>query len=191
MPLGWQPGSLPDPITVGEPAMTALRATGVTVHGYVTSPGHPTRLAEWFSDHDVAAGIARLNRYATGRIGSMPSRIASVTFDCENALSLGEFWAQVVGPTVGLGPPEPSEFFASVTPGDDGSPMMMFPKIPEGKTAKNRAHLDLATGDRAAEVTRLVELGAIYLYDKDEWGISWATLTDPEGNEFCVSEHLT
>jgi hypothetical protein len=120
----------------------------------------------------------------------MTSRIASVTFDCENALLLSEFWAQVVGRTVGSGPPEPSEMFASVAPGDDGSPMMMFLKVPEGKTAKNRVHFDLATGDRAAEVTRLVELGAIHLYDKDEWSVSWATLTDPEGNEFCVSEHL-
>jgi predicted enzyme related to lactoylglutathione lyase len=121
----------------------------------------------------------------------MTSRIASVTFDCEDASSLADFWAQVVGRAVSSGPPEPSEFFASIEPGDDGSPMMMFLKVPEPKTAKNRAHIDLATDDRAAEVARLVELGATHLYDKDEWGISWATLTDPEGNEFCVSEHLS
>lgn len=119
----------------------------------------------------------------------MTSRIASVTFDCENALPLAEFWAQVVGRPVSSGPPEPSEFFASIAPGEDGSPMMMFLKVPEAKAAKNRVHLDMATDDRAAEVTRLVELGATHLYDKEEWGISWATLTDPAGNEFCVSEH--
>lgn len=119
----------------------------------------------------------------------MASRIMSVTFDCSNALELAGFWSQVVDRPVGDGPPESSEFFASIPPGDDGSPMMMFIQVPEGKTAKNRAHLDLATADRAAEVARLVDLGATHLYDKDEWGVSWATLTDPEGNEFCVAQH--
>ena len=65
--------------------------------------------------------------------------------------------------------------------------MMMFIKVPEEKSAKNRVHLDLAVADRAGEVTRLVGLGATHSYDKDEWGITWSTLTDPEGNEFCVS----
>jgi predicted enzyme related to lactoylglutathione lyase len=121
----------------------------------------------------------------------MTSRIASVTFDCDNAAALAGFWARVFGREVSPGPPEPSEFFASIAPGDDGSPMMMFLKVPEGKTAKNRVHLDLATDDRAAETTRLVGLGATHLYDKDEWGVSWSTFTDPEGNEFCVAAHFS
>jgi predicted enzyme related to lactoylglutathione lyase len=121
----------------------------------------------------------------------MTSRISAVTFDCADAIALAEFWAKALGRSVSAGPPEPSAFFASIAPGDEGSPMMMFLRVPEGKTAKNRMHLDLAVADRGAEVARLVALGAIHLYDKDEWGISWATLTDPEGNEFCVSEHLS
>ncbi|MCU0260153.1 MAG: VOC family protein [Ilumatobacteraceae bacterium] len=120
----------------------------------------------------------------------MTSRIASVTFDCADAVALAGFWAEVVGRPVLPGPPAPSEHFASIGPGDDGSPMMMFLQVPEAKSAKNRVHLDLAVADRAAEVSRLVELGATHLYDRDEWGVSWATLTDPEGNEFCVSEHF-
>jgi predicted enzyme related to lactoylglutathione lyase len=120
----------------------------------------------------------------------MTSRIASVTFDCHDAHALAEFWAGVVGRSVLPGPPAPSEFFASIAGGDDGSPMMMFLQVPESKQVKNRVHLDLAVADRAAEVARLVEAGATHLYDKDEWGVSWSTLTDPEGNEFCVSEHL-
>jgi len=43
--------------------------------------------------------------------------------------------------------------------------------------------------DRAAEVERLVELGATHVHDKDEWNTRWTTLTDPEGNEFCVATH--
>lgn len=66
---------------------------------------------------------------------------------------------------------------------------MMFIAVPEGKTVKNRMHLDLQADDRAAEVARLVELGATVVHDKDEWDTRWTTLTDPEGNEFCVATH--
>ena len=120
----------------------------------------------------------------------MTSRIMSVTVDCENAAQLAGFWAQVLGTEVDPGQPDASEFFASIgRAGVGGGPMMMFIKVPEGKTAKNRVHLDLATDDRTAEVARLVQLGATHLHDKDEWGVSWSTLADPEGNEFCVAQH--
>ena len=118
----------------------------------------------------------------------MTSEIASITFDCGHAESLAAFWANVLGRDVDPGPPGQGEFFASIGRDGDG-PMMMFLKVPEGKAAKNRVHLDLGTADRAAEVERLVALGATHVHDKDEWGVSWSTLTDPEGNEFCIAEH--
>ena len=120
----------------------------------------------------------------------MTSRIASVTFDCDDPPALAGFWSKVVGRAVNDVPDESREFFASIPPGDDGAPMMMFIKVPEGKTAKNRVHLDLATTDHPAEVARLIGLGASHVHDKDEWGVTWTTLLDPEGNEFCVSGHL-
>ena len=121
----------------------------------------------------------------------MTSHIAAVTFDCENAATLARFWSEVLGRSVDEGQPEAGEFFASIgrggSPGD--GPVLMFIKVAEGKTAKNRVHLDLGTADRAAEVERLVSLGATAVHDKDEWGVRWTTLSDPEGNEFCVAEH--
>jgi predicted enzyme related to lactoylglutathione lyase len=54
---------------------------------------------------------------------------------------------------------------------------------------KNRVHLVLHADDRAAEVERLVSLGATIVHDKDEWNVRWTTLTDPQGNEFCVATH--
>jgi predicted enzyme related to lactoylglutathione lyase len=49
-------------------------------------------------------------------------------------------------------------------------------------------HLDVHVGadNAAAEVARLVELGATVLYRVDEPGSRHVTLADPEGNEFCV-----
>jgi predicted enzyme related to lactoylglutathione lyase len=54
--------------------------------------------------------------------------------------------------------------------------------------AKNRVHVDLAAPDREAEIARLVDLGAERLDDKDEYGLRWTILADPEGNEFCLTE---
>lgn len=121
----------------------------------------------------------------------MTMHIAAITVDCANALTLAEFWSAAVGRPIDEGEPAASPFFARLAAGtgDDHSPVMMFIQVPEPKSAKNRMHLDMATDDREAEVKRLVSLGATHIHDKDEWGIQWTTLADPEGNEFCVAEH--
>jgi len=63
----------------------------------------------------------------------------------------------------------------------------MFFKVPEPKTVKNRVHVDLASKDPEAEITRLVELGASRVeYREGGLGNSWTVMLDPEGNEFCI-----
>jgi predicted enzyme related to lactoylglutathione lyase len=115
--------------------------------------------------------------------------IAAITFDCGNAAALAEFWSAALHrPIQREGDMAASEHFAMI-PGDGASPTLMFIQVPEGKSAKNRVHLDLSAADRPGEVERLTRLGATVLYDKQEFGFSWTTLTDPEGNEFCVANH--
>ncbi|MEU9736507.1 VOC family protein [Streptomyces sp. NPDC048002] len=65
---------------------------------------------------------------------------------------------------------------------------VLFQRVPEEKTVKNRLHLDLHTpsGQREAEVARLGELGASVLREVAEPSGSWVVMADPEGNEFCV-----
>ena len=66
-----------------------------------------------------------------------------------------------------------------------GRPRLYFVKVPEGKTSKNRLHLDIMPSDRSQdeEITRLVGLGARVVSDqRPEFG--WVLLADPEGNEF-------
>jgi len=65
----------------------------------------------------------------------------------------------------------------------------LFIPVPEGKTAKNRMHLDLApdrgTRDEAVEVA--VAAGATVVGDhRRPDGAGWVVLQDPEGNEFCI-----
>ncbi|MFD7405579.1 VOC family protein [Streptomyces sp. NPDC059866] len=65
---------------------------------------------------------------------------------------------------------------------------LLFQRVAEPKSGKNRLHLDLhpAQGRRADEVERLRELGASVLREVKEPGGEWVVMQDPEGNEFCV-----
>ncbi|WP_232663088.1 VOC family protein [Pseudonocardia sp. TRM90224] len=115
----------------------------------------------------------------------MTSALANITFDCTDAAALAGFWSAVLDRPVD---PDGSVHFASIGMGDATATSWLFGGVPEGKTAKNRMHVDLVAPDRDAEVTRLVGLGATHLRDVAEHGHAWAVLRDPEGNEFCVAQ---
>jgi predicted enzyme related to lactoylglutathione lyase len=65
---------------------------------------------------------------------------------------------------------------------------VLLQRVPDEKRGKNRVHLDLRTADLAAEVSRIVGLGASLLTNEPvaEDGWRWHVLADPDGNEFCV-----
>ena len=91
----------------------------------------------------------------------------AITLDCANAAELAAFWSQVLDRPVDPGATE--EFAAiGLAEGSDGRPTWMFHKVPEAKTAKNRAHVDLVTADLAAEVDRVIGLGASRVADLKE-----------------------
>jgi Glyoxalase-like domain len=115
----------------------------------------------------------------------MSAAVYAVTFDCGNAATLARFWSGVLERSID---PDASEEFASIGLQDAGAarPGLMFNKVPEGKAAKNRVHLDLVAATLETEVDRLLALGADRLGDFDEGGARWVTLADPEGNEFDV-----
>lgn len=110
----------------------------------------------------------------------------AVTFDCADATVVSTFWSAVLGRPIDTEPEPPSPFFTSIGLGDSSRIAYMFIQVPEGKTVKNRVHLDLDADDVAAEVARVIALGATHVHDKDEFGMHWTTLADPEGNEFCI-----
>ena len=61
--------------------------------------------------------------------------------------------------------------------------------IPEQHEHKNRAHIDLDVTDLEAAVQRAVGLGGTKLDEISEYGITWAVMADPDGNEFCLVQH--
>jgi predicted enzyme related to lactoylglutathione lyase len=109
----------------------------------------------------------------------------SVTFDAADPPRLAEFWAQVTGYSVKFA----DEKIAQITGDGSVGPMFMFLKVPESKTAKNRMHVDLGTADLDADVDRVIALGADLVGRHEQYGVTWATLRDPEGNEFCIGLH--
>ena len=70
-----------------------------------------------------------------------------------------------------------------------GGRRILFQRVPEPKTVKNRVHLDVFVGpDKVeAEMERLVGAGATFLHRGRQGPHGWVTLADPEGNELCIT----
>jgi hypothetical protein len=143
------------------------------------------------------------------------AREVQVTFDCADPGALAAFWAEVLGyrlesPPQGFAtwdealdawgvPADQRNSRSAVVDPAGAGPRLFFQQVPEGKTVKNRVHLDVRAapglhGDArmdalAAEADRLVALGASVLrrVDPDDAMESgFITLQDPEGNELCL-----
>ncbi|MFJ7048119.1 glyoxalase [Streptomyces sp. JV178] len=104
-----------------------------------------------------------------------------VVVDAADPVALGRWWAEALGWVVVNDAPEEYE----IRPEPDRVPGLLFTPVPEAKTVKNRLHLDFRPVDQAAEVSRLLALGARHA-DVGQGDASWVVLMDPEGNEFCV-----
>jgi hypothetical protein len=135
------------------------------------------------------------------------ARTVQVAIDCADPAALSRFWAEALGyvlqpPPEGhdsweswlssMGVPESQWNSASAVIDPDGQgPRVYFQRVPEGKVAKNRVHLDVRVpGGREGlqpEADRLVALGASVVGPKEERGEFWIVMQDPEGNEFCLT----
>jgi hypothetical protein len=151
------------------------------------------------------------------------SRTIQVTFDAHDPEALSRFWASAMGyvnpPPPGrtvepgqdpfdlwheflreVGVPESEWSSRSAAEDPDGEgPRLFFQQVPEGKTAKNRVHLDLRAapglqGEERmaaleAECERLVALGATRVERHEPeppMTGGHLVMADPEGNEFCL-----
>lgn len=145
-------------------------------------------------------------------------RTFQIVIDCANPTRLAHFWADALGYRI-ASPPAGflswREFWISkgipasdagegddriVDPSEHG-PAVWFQRVPEGKTVKNRLHLDLrvsggysaslATRKRRVdeEAARLVAIGARRLGAFEEEGVDHyaVAMQDPEGNEFDIN----
>ena len=121
----------------------------------------------------------------------MTSRISHTTFDAINAYTQSLFWSQVLDFIEDPDDPNLPEHEECLITSRDGSQLLLFVTVPDTKqpAIKNRVHLDLRPTDRSREeeVERVIGLGATFFADfRRPDGSGWITLTDPEGNEFCI-----
>jgi Glyoxalase-like domain len=138
-----------------------------------------------------------------------------LVFDTAEPDRAARFWAEALGYRM-QPPPDgfeswesflrargvPAEHWndaSAIVDPDGKGPRIYFQRVPEGKSAKNRMHMDLnvsggpgvALDERkqriGAVVARLLTLGATGergAMERD--GEYWVRMNDPEGNEFCV-----
>jgi len=118
----------------------------------------------------------------------MALRVGEIVIDCADHETVIPFWMEAMGDYVRH---DVNEQFVTIAPRERGAgrPPIMFQKVPERKTAKNRVHLDLRGESMTAEVERLKGLGATFIAERTLGeSTRWAVMADPEGNEFCISE---
>ena len=124
----------------------------------------------------------------------MNIRIQCLCIDTADPAKIAFFWEEALGwrrtfgddDEVVLEPPAGSPEAGIV-------PDLLFLRVPEGKSVKNRLHIDLRPVDQAAEVARLEQLGArrVEIGQSAEAAHTWVVLADPDGNEFCVLRAFT
>ncbi len=109
--------------------------------------------------------------------------VGGIVFDASGP-DVGYFWSKALDwPLVW----DQDDETAIRAPDGKGQFITFGPPLPP-KSGKNRIHLDIAPPkncDQAAEVERLISLGAIRV-DIGQGNVSWVVMADPDGNEFCV-----
>ncbi|MFB7256940.1 VOC family protein [Streptomyces nojiriensis] len=115
--------------------------------------------------------------------------VRHITFDALDPYRVAEFWAAVTGFTMHPDDVEGDDEVL-LEPGQPGVPGLLFIRVPDGKSVKNRVHLDIQppTGTRDETVERLIGLGAKLVDDRRaaDGVAGWVVLADPEGNELCI-----
>src|SRR5258708_28628809 len=110
-----------------------------------------------------------------------------ITFDARDPHALAAFWAALLEREIRPGDmPQDDSVLVAPAPGQPG---LLFLRVPEGKTAKNRIHFDLwpTSAGRDEQVERATCLGAVVLDDRRRLdGTGWVVLADPDGDEVCI-----
>jgi hypothetical protein len=114
-------------------------------------------------------------------VGLMSLEWEQIVVDAAQPTALGRWWANALGWVVTF---EADDEF-EIRPNPERLPGLLFVAVGDPRVTKNRLHPDFRPDDQAAEVDRLLALGARRA-DVGQGEKSWVVLADPEGNEFCV-----
>jgi len=132
----------------------------------------------------VTTRLASTRSPASDTVADMPVSLHHIVIDTHDLPTLARFWADVLRWRVLSERPHE----VVIGPEESAPVGICFMPVEDGKTVKNRVHLDLTCGseDREAEIDRILSLGARRVDIGQSGRESWTVLADPEGNEFCV-----
>ena len=111
--------------------------------------------------------------------------LAAIVIDCVEPDAIADLWSAATGWTAA----RLSDQTIALSSPDGPGPLIALVRREGQKVVKNRLHLDVAPdagGDQAAEVQRLLALGATRADVGQGPDVAWVVLADPEGNELCV-----
>jgi len=114
-------------------------------------------------------------------------RVIEIVVDCRDPKSMATFWSALLGIGIKGEIREGNVWFAALLPISPEGPIIGFQQVPEGKVTKNRMHLDLRVTELDRAAAWAVDLGGRQLAAHDERGRQWRVMSDPEGNEFCLT----
>jgi predicted enzyme related to lactoylglutathione lyase len=115
-------------------------------------------------------------------------RFQCICIDTPAPRALATFWQAVLGWT--REEDDDGEVVLTSTEGGPHMPDLLFLRVDDERVVKNRLHIDLRPDDQAAEVERVLSLGARRV-DIGQGDVTWVVLADPEGNEFCILRAFT
>lgn len=113
----------------------------------------------------------------------MTLTLGMITVDTTDAMALAGWWADQLNGTI----VKENDGWYVVVSLPDLDQKISFQKVTDPVPGKNRLHLDLSAPDLDAETDRLLAAGAGLVQRHELQGFRWNVLTDPDGNQFCVS----
>ena len=114
-------------------------------------------------------------------------RVGSIVIRVDDLPLQTAFWTAALGYVPREDPSDPAVDFVLMRPRDGIGPNVSLDRVRSTVQIPPRIHLDLYAEDQAAEVARLIALGATEVHwDKRPPDADYIILADPEGNRFCV-----
>ncbi|HSM44081.1 MAG TPA: VOC family protein [Acidimicrobiia bacterium] len=110
-------------------------------------------------------------------------RVGSIVIRVDDLERQARFWEETLGYERRPG----DDDFVLLYPKDGVGPNVSLDKVVAPLPIPPKIHLDLYADDQAAEVQRLLAIGATEVeWDKRPPDADYVILADPEGNRFCV-----
>jgi len=124
-----------------------------------------------------------------GSVGPAAGIPAYIIVDSQDPDRIVPFWCALLGVEVRHYRGGGQIVALEPSPSLPGAMMLVFQRVPEAKTGKNRVHVDMFVNDLEEGTARVQELGGRWIEPGttvDHGGSHWRVMADPEGNEFCI-----